>query len=324
VVTKKPSNPNNPQTNGNICTTNPAACPTNPTTPTPTVDAYTPSSPQAGSVHVDFQIPRGSFGDFSSLPWPSELYRTPVGKIDWSNYPGKQQALIGRYVDQATTDVDGFSISTGLFFHFSGEPTQPPTEPGDTMSIASPIFLVNVDPASNDRGTFIPLQFRYYPTATTYVPQGMLAMKPVPGMVMRPNTLYASVVRRELNDKGGQPLGTTADLEYVKWTDHRIDVNEERARLMHYDVLNYLATLGVARVDVAGIALFRTQTPAAVTAKMFDVATHLPSQYQPKVLSAAWDDTLALDAGTHSYWAFQGEYCTPNFNKQIVVAAFGG
>ena len=93
------------------------------------------------------------------------------------------------------------------------------------------------------------------------MPERTLAVKPLPGFVLRPGTLYAAVVRRDLGDASGAPLGTSPALEAIKWTSPRKDPIEERARLLHYDSLNYIEARGIARSDIAALALF--QEPGA-------------------------------------------------------------
>ncbi len=133
------------------------------------------------------------------------------------------------------------------------------------------------------------------------------------------------MVRRDLV---AEALGTVMDLEILKWTSPRDDAREEAARRMHASVFDYLASLGAPRDRIAGIALFRTQVPHAVTARLLDAVTHLPKARSPRVLSAAWADHLAHRGGPAPYFAIEGVYCTPNFQSGIerapYLAAEGG
>jgi predicted esterase len=134
-------------------------------------------------------------------------------------------------------------------------------------------------------------------------------------VVLRPGTLYAAVVRRELGGPGDE-LGTPMDLEIVKWTSPRADAREERARRLHAGAFDYLTSLGVPRDRIASIALFRTHAPHRVTARLVDVIAHLPPDRAPRVLDAAWVDE---DAG---YATIEGTYCTPNFQADLQHAPF--
>src|SRR5262249_11973269 len=145
-----------------------------------------------------------------------------------------------------------------------------PTRPAETMSARSPLFLVDVDRESPERGTFRPLQFRVFEGGLKFVPPNTLAAKPVPGFVLRPGTLYAAVVRRDLGDAAGNELGTPRELEIIKQTRARKDSAEERLRALHAPAFEALDALGVARADVAAIAVFRTQVPSAVTQRLLE------------------------------------------------------
>ncbi len=134
---------------------------------------------------------------------------------------------------------------------------------------------------------------RYYPEALRFVPAHTLAEKLLPGFVLRGGTLYAAVVRRDLGlPDNPAPLGTSLDLEALKWTAPRPDPVEEAARLTHRDTFDLLGKMGVGRPQIAAIALFRTHVPEAVTAGMLEVARALPPDRAPRVVRAEWMDRL--------------------------------
>ena len=120
--------------------------------------------------------------------------------------------------------------------------------PEATMSVRSPLFLIDVDPKSPERGSLIPLESRYFASSLRYIPARTLALKPVAGFILRPGTLYAAVLRRDLGDRSGRPLGTAPDFEKIKSkSPHSAsDAAAERARSIHADVFDYLASLGAA------------------------------------------------------------------------------
>ena len=219
----------------------------------------------------------------------------------------------------AAEDVDGYSVAPAVYFHFDGplEPPRLPETPPAFASAESPVFLLDVDPASPDRGTFYPLDHRLYTRSLRFVPAHTLAVKPPPGVVLRPGTLYAAVVRRDLT---APPLGTRMDLEILKWTSPRADAQEEAARALHAAAFDQLAALGVGRADVAALAVFRTQVPHAVTARLLAAVAELPADRAPRILQARWADELAR--GGALYRVIEGVYCTPNFQARIGRAPF--
>jgi hypothetical protein len=296
------------------------ACTTRPLpAATPAPAPYTPTAPLPGAVQVAFTIARGdaSPGIFD-VPWPTELLRRPNGRLDLRSFPARDTLLFGAYVAAAEEDVDGYSVAPTIYFHLTG-PLPAPRFPA-SASADAPVFLVDVDPTSPERGAFFPLEHRHYPAALRFVPANTLAVKPVPGVILRPATLYAAVLRR---DAGGAPLGTSMDLEIAKWTSPRPDPDEERARSLHRETFDLLASRGVARDRVAAVALFRTQVPHAVTARMLEVVTHLPPEHAPRLIDAAWaDDRAAQASGSRGYFTVEGTYCTPNFQAGIESAPF--
>jgi hypothetical protein len=303
------------------------------------LDPYTQEGPLPGAVRVDFELPKAAAptapaapaapvasdgskrSAFYSLPWPSELLRAPDGSIDWSAFPGRERSLIAGYVTEASASARGFSVATSAYFHFSGAPDQAriPARPADTMAITSPVFLMDVDPASPERGALVPLEVRYYPSALRYVPRSTLAVKPLAGFVLRPGTLYAAAVRRDLGDASGAPLGTSASLEAIKWTAPRADPIEERARLLHTSALDFIEERGALRDDIAAVALFRTDVPHAVAEKLFEVATSLPKELSPRIVKVEWEEQPSA-----FYRTIRGYYCTPNFQSDIDAAPFFG
>ncbi len=300
-----------------------SGCAAAPLAITPPPPPYTQSAPLPGAVSVAFALPRGAEPlPFFDLPWPTELLRRPNGRPDFRRFPGHDSLVFGAYVAAAEEDVDGYSVAPTIYFHFTG-PLQGPNLPDDpraTLSAAAPFFLVDVDPESPERGTFQPLQHRFYGETLRFVPANTLAVTPVAGRVLRPGTLYAAVLRRDL--AGTEALGTSLDLEILKWTGPRQDPREEAARRLHAPAFDYLDSLGAPRERVAAIALFRTQVPHAVTRSLLAAVTRLPSTQTPRVVTAGWADHLASRRGAAAYLAIEGTYCTPNFQSDIERAPY--
>jgi len=289
--------------------------------------AYTPRSPLPGAVHASFRLPRAEPVPFFDLPWPTDLLRISDRRLDFRSFPGQGALLISDYIDTAARDVDGYSVAPAIYFHFDGPIAEArlPSGVKTTPSARDAVFLVDVDPASPERGTFIPLARRYYQSAYRHVPAHTIAIKPLPGFVLRGDTLYAAVVRRDLGDASGAPLGTTPDLEAIKWTEPRPDAAEERARALHARAFDRLTALGAGRADIAAIALFRTQAPHAVTERLLDTITRLtqPAHARaPRVASAEWYEERSFPHGPGAYWTVRGVYCTPNFQTDIDKAPF--
>jgi len=256
--------------------------------------------------------------DFWDLPWPSELWKRDDGRLDLDTFPGRDSFLLHTAVDEAARDLRGFSLEPAVCFRLSG-PIDPGRLPSARSSIqpGSPIVLLDVDPASPERGRRVPIEQRYYDSALTYVPAQSLILKTVGGVVLRPGTLYAAAVLRTL---GSPPLGTSADLERTKSTEPQADPVLERARLLHRPALEELERQHISRAELAALAVFRTADALAGTLALFDEATNLPAAYAPKLLRAEWlDKGAAADA---PYSVIRGYYCTPSFQTELDAAPF--
>lgn len=279
----------------------------------------------AGATRVDIRLPRGERPDFNTLPWPSELFRAEDGSLDWHTFPGSNHPLLTSYFATAKADLPDFSIAPNIYFHFTAAPHRGrlSMRPEASMSIRSPIFLIDVDPKSPERGSLFPLETRYFQSSLSYIPARTLAVKPVAGFVLRPGTLYAAIVRRDLGDSEGRPLGTTPDFEQIKSSVPVSDAAMERARSIHVGAFDYLSSLGVRRDDIAAAALFRTHVPHAVAEKLFGVATSLPANLSPRLLSVRWPrPATSAYADLRPYTAIVGYYCTPSFQSRIDDAPF--
>lgn len=286
-------------------------------TPPPVATAAAPPKP----VRVAFEIPRDDAPvDPSRTPWPTEMARLPDGRIDLRAYPGRGSPLLEEYLARAAEDLDGFSIAPVVYFRFEGPIDLREAPADDTSRAASaPVVLVDVDPASPEKGTFFPLTFRATTRDMRYLKAGTLAVRPLDGFVLRPSTLYAAVVRRSFGAVPGG-LATSPALDAVLSSTPRADPTEERARARHAPAADALEALGVARADIAALAVFRTGAPHAFKEKLVrSVDDLLTTPAAPRVVSAEWDETRGIGG---LYRVLRGWYCTPNFQDRIENAPF--
>jgi hypothetical protein len=283
-------------------------------TPTPASDAYEPHGPLPGSTAIAFRVSGGAFLD---RPFPTELDRDASGKLALGDVPGRSGRLVGGWVSAIEDDRDGFSIAQTVYFRGVGPLGEPPSDARATLGPSSPIVLMDVDPQSPDRGARVPIEARKYATATAYLPAGTLAVKPLAGFVLRPGTLYAIAIRRSYG--GGEPLGTTDELEAIKATTPRPDPIVERARQAFAPAFVELARRGVPRADLAAIAVFRTGHPEARTAKLVASLDRLPKGAEPELVEAFVEPKLRPD---QTFTVVRGTYCTPSFQRDLGAAPF--
>ncbi len=255
--------------------------------------------------------------NFFALPWPSDLRLSSDGTVQLKGYPGGDSLLLGTAFSDAAGTLRGFSIMPVIYFHFSGPIRALKAE--DLADKAAPVGLVYVDPNSPDHGKRVALTSRHYGSALSLVPANTLALRPRAGFVLRPNTRYAAVVLRKLGDSEGRPLGTTVDFEQTKWTKPLSDSRREAARQLHSAALAELAKLGMARSDIAALAVFRTQATDVGYRSMLRFADAPKAPHAPKLLDASWSNE-GTAAG--AYQVIRGYYCTPNFQQAIEEVPF--
>ena len=112
----------------------------------------------ADPVTAVFAVPDdGGGGDFYALPFPNDRWWTPAGTLDLSRFP-TNSLLIDAY-RAAAEELDGFGLNHAVFARFEGglDPDSLPT-PAESTGARASVYLVDVDPASPDRGTRVPVQ----------------------------------------------------------------------------------------------------------------------------------------------------------------------
>lgn len=187
-----------------------------------------------------------------------------------------------------TTDkyATGFGTNAAIYLRFDGkiDPNSLPDEQQSLMTTAN-VFLMNVDENSPTRGERTPISIKQY-EANRYLKNYTIAALPTVGFPLRPNTLYALVVRRQLLDVNGKNLGVPAAFQQLKRKDH----DGSSQALLYAGVFDYLETQSVVRADVAAMTVFRTQDP---TAKMRPLAPKVealePTFADVKIDTVAWD-----------------------------------
>ncbi|MFO0588562.1 MAG: hypothetical protein U0441_13520 [Polyangiaceae bacterium] len=305
-----------------------------------TASASASAAPLAPSK-VAFAIPRGDkAAHWGEAPWPTEMARLPNGHIDFTGYPGHDSALVREYLDRAAADLDGFSVNPVVFFRFEGPLDLSGVAAEDTTrGPGAAVSLVDVDAKSPERGTFYPLALRATTRDMRYLRKGTLAVAPMSGFVLRPDTLYAAVVQRSFGGAAG--LVRSLDLETALAKTPRTDADGERARALHAGAVETLESLGLPRDEIAGIAVFRTGRPHAIASGLVDVIDGMmaprdektPKKASPKKTPSVEEgarrpprilrvESASAFSLTGHYRAYHGVYCTPNFQSRVDKAPF--
>ncbi len=186
---------------------------------------------------------------FFDRPFPSDA-RMVDGHPDYSGFPEiDRQPMLAAYAATAES-LDGFGTNAPIYVRFEDDfnPDDLPTATASIDLAQSPLLLLNVDPDSPRRGSVVPVDATWHPDVGRYLPGNLLAVAPVWGFPLRPNTTYALVLR--------PPLVGVGDWS-GDWSDPALA-----------DTAETLRAIGL-RPEALGLAVpFTTQDPVRETARV--------------------------------------------------------
>lgn len=235
-------------------------------------------------VARDTQVVFEPAGDsFWSVPLPSALRLQEDGTSNVDRWPGPRPQLVKMWLTTIDARVrDGWGVNAGAFFTTTGalDPASLPSA-AETLTLDSPVQLVDIDPESPEYGRRYPVEVSYTAEAITWRPASLLAVTPVQGFPRRGRTLYAVVLREGLRDASGEPVGASrafhAALEQLPEAD-------ARAREALAPLRSYLDTTRLSRAKVIGGTVFRTIDPDDALRKLAAWVETLPAP----VLEQPW------------------------------------
>jgi dienelactone hydrolase len=268
--------------------------------------------------------------DFGAIPFPDDLYLDDGGHIALGAIPGEEQAAPESFPDSiraALSELSGFSTVAPIYFFFaprSLDPDSLPRTPAESAREDSPVFLVEIDSAS-------PTQFRRIPVRAHWNAEaGQLALRPDDGHVLVPGRRYAAVVTSAVRDDEGAPIGPSARFRAIRDAASRpSDPIDGEAHDQYEPVLYTLASAGIPRESVAGLAVFTVQAvaPTLRDARALLREGDAPTVALDAVLSGAeldallgtpeLADTPGVDvpggvAHRHIAWLVQGRFPSPS------------
>src|SRR5437667_149474 len=223
-----------------------------------------PLAARAAGPTVQFTLPAENTtpGVFGSLPWPNDLYfdQGQPGDGDGTLLASGASIGLGAQVITANTGsiedaldlLDGFGTTTAIDFFLSGplDAGSLPASPVLTPSLADSVCCA-------DAATATPVPVAIKLDIDTRIPN-VLAVLPLPGKPLAPKTTYTCVVRRSVTGSG-QPVEPSAD-----WLAVRDGTSPNADADASFDpVVATLGAHGVAASDIAGMAVFTTQSTTA-------------------------------------------------------------
>jgi len=191
---------------------------------------------------------------FFDAPWPSDLRRGEGGGPDLTGFPRRDEIdLLDSYA-QVGESLYGFGNNSPIFVRFE-EPIDRSLLPDAELSatLASPVLLVNVDRDSPFQNELVPFEWDFQQTETAYQPACLLAVAPVHGFPLRPDTTYALVVLDGIAGVGEQmrQAWDPSGADYETWEL----------------LIETLFQLGIDNDAVAAATVFTTQDPVAELAE---------------------------------------------------------
>ncbi|MFK7985413.1 MAG: hypothetical protein AB8I08_05235 [Sandaracinaceae bacterium] len=240
--------------------------------------------------------------DFYTAPWPDERLRQADGTIRIDHFPNPRGVAIVQALVDVLEGVEGFGVSSGVFFPLSApiDPGSLPSGPEASLQDGASLFVVDVDPDSPERGTRHPVRAYFETDTGPFGAPNLLAVLPVQGRPLPADRLMAAVVTTSVRSEDGSPLSPApSTAEILAGT--RPEGLSEAAFLAHQAAVDALPD-----TEVAAMAVFRTDDPTRV---LHDANAQLEAH------------TLAVDGPFEAREVFD-DYCV--FRTTVPMPDFQG
>lgn len=201
---------------------------------------------------IAFELDGGD--EFFAMPFPSDLRLTADGRIDLSLFPNKRNLPIVRDLLSSAAEHAGFPVMPIAWFRFTGIVPEHAADRVIAADPASAALLVDIDPASDERGALYPLVAQTLPS-DPFAGDGLVAIAPRPGAVLRAGTRYAFVLREAFAPGVSAP---PAFAELVRGG------GDAKVKALYAPLWETLDELGVADDDLLVATVFTTGDEIAI------------------------------------------------------------
>lgn len=224
--------------------------------PEPSDGGDAPSAPADDLTRAHYELSDAPIR-FGAVPYPDDAYLDDAGRVSVRDIPSSGSAAYRIALAEGLAELDGFGARPTVYVRFDG-PLDAGSLPLDAESSLQPeasVFLVDADTTSTWAYQRIPVEVRYVAHARE------LRIVPAYGRPLAAGRRYAAVVTAGVRAADGSKVAPSPQLARILDASEVLDDPAERAARARYEpVLSALAPRGLARRNVAAIAVFAVQT----------------------------------------------------------------
>ncbi|MFO0662735.1 MAG: hypothetical protein U0174_02230 [Polyangiaceae bacterium] len=266
----------------------------------------------ATAIHSMFEVPQDAASlsqeHFFDHPWPSDYRRKADGKVHLTGfYNPRRIPLLDEYTAATAGVLDGFSPVASAYLRFEAalDETLLPKDPAASLAPTSTVQLIDVDPASPEKGKRKLVSTFFRKEEGIYYLPNTLVVQPMLGAPLRPKTRYAVVVTKAMKTSEGKAIVPSTGLAAVLAGSS----TDKKLTDAYAPAIPALEAAGVSKADIIHLAVFTTSDPTAELFSAVDAALAAPA---PVVNTAAW---VAKETPT-DYDAYEGSYDgSPNYQR---------
>jgi hypothetical protein len=269
-----------------------------------------PPPPVATFALHDTDVDLADPAHFYDAPFPSDARVDERGRPDYRGFP--RPATPNMLLDSllpVVADRSGWPVIPVAYFRFSAPLETLDHEQTVAAAPTAKAWLVDVDPDSDARGRLLPT-VAWTPRTDAYVPTGLLAVAPRPGVVLHPRRRYAFVVTRALLDAEGQavqPAPTVAAA--LRGETPRGTRGVATAALL----APLRETLSLARLDADAVVNATVITTADVVQELYDLSEQVRADHDGTLVISGVDPD---DGAAHErYCELKGTLTVPQFQR---------
>lgn len=270
-----------------------------------------PGPPAAAIFVVPASLEELSGPTFFDHPFPSDARKEADGTARFTGWPNPfENKLLDEYIRATKGLFKGFSPAGSVYLRFTApiDTGSLPADPPASTAADSSVLIIDVDPQSPEQGQRRLAQVRFQKAEAIYIPAATLAVLPMIGTPLRPHTRYAVVVTKKLRAEGGGPIEPSSDLAEVLGLDgHPATDRTKATRDAYAPALSELAAAGIAKENIAHLAVFTTDDPTAETYALLDDVKTQPAP--------TGKDFVAKESAA-DYDVYEGTYGPSPFYQQ--------